>query len=156
MRKIFKIVFIVMLVAFVIMQFFQPEKNITNDTSGHMFEKEEVPENIKIILKNACVDCHSNQTNYLWYHKITPVSWMVNKHIIDGKDELNFSDWGKMDIFDKIETLEGICQEVERKKMPIKSYVTMHKKANLSDEQVAELCAWTEKLGLELLAAVDN
>ena len=156
MRKLFKIVFIVVLLAFLILQFFRTEKNISNDYSNHIFEKEQVPENIKLLLKGACLDCHSNQTSYLWYHKVSPVSFMVNKHVEDGKGELNLSDWGEMDIFDKIETLEEICQEVERNKMPLKSYVMMHRDAKLSEEQVAELCAWTEKLGMELLAKVKD
>lgn len=156
MRKLIKIVLVLVFVAFLILQFFQPEKNVTSDSSNHIFEKEQVPENIKLLLKGACLDCHSNQTNYLWYHKIAPVSLMVNKHVVNGKKELNLSDWGEMDIFDRIETLEEMCQEVERKKMPIKSYVMMHKEANISEKQVAELCSWTEKLGLELLGKVEN
>ena len=156
MQKLFRIVVIILLVAFITMQFFQPEKNIGEVSANHIFEKEQVPENIKSIIKNACLDCHSNQTNYLWYHKIAPVSWMVNKHVVKGKDELNLSDWGELDIYDKIVILEDICQEVERKKMPIKSYTAMHKKAKLSNEQVAALCAWTEKLGLEMLSSIEK
>ena len=153
MKKLFKIVVIILFVVFVIIQFFQPDKNIGEVSANHIFEKEQVPEKIHTMLKNACLDCHSNQTNYLWYHNIAPVSWMVNKHVIAGKDELNLSDWGEQDIFDKIGVLEDICKEVERKKMPLKEYTAMHKEAKLSDEQIAELCAWTEKLGLELLAS---
>ena len=156
MRKSFRIVFIFGLVVFVVVQFFQPEKNIGEISENHILIKENIPDNIKNVLQNACLDCHSNQTKYLWYHQIAPVSWIVNKHIVDGKKELNLSEWGEMDIFDKIGILEEICQEVERKKMPINTYVKMHKEANLSEEQVAELCAWTEKLGLELLAKVEN
>ncbi len=156
MRKFFRIILLLLVVAFVSIQFFQPDKNLEETTSNHIFQKESVPENISTILQNACLDCHSNQTNYLWYHKIAPVSWMVNKHVLNGKKELNLSEWGEMDIYDKIGNLEEICKEVERKKMPIKSYTSMHKKAKLTDEQVAELCAWTEKLSYELLAKIEN
>jgi hypothetical protein len=156
MRKLLRILLIILFAAFIAIQFFQPEKNSAEISANHILEKEKVPENIKAIFQNACLDCHSNQTKYLWYHKIAPVSWIVNKHVVDGKDELNLSDWGEMDIYDKIGTLEEICQEVEREKMPIKSYIIMHKKAKLTDEQVAELCAWTESLSLELLSAVKN
>ena len=156
MRKIIRIIVIVFLAAFVVIQFFQPEKNLETNASNHIFQKEQIPENIKSILQNACLDCHSNQTNYLWYHKIAPVSWMVDHHVDEGKRELNLSNWGEMDAFDKIGDLEKICREVERKKMPIKSYTSMHKKAKLSEEQVAELCAWSEKLSYELLAKIEN
>ena len=156
MRKLIKVVVIFLFVVFVILQFFQPEKNISTDISNHIFEKEQIPENIKTMIKNACLDCHSNQTKYLWYHNISPVSLMVNKHVVDGKNELNLSDWGENDIYDKIGILEDICKEVERNKMPLKEYTLMHKDAKLSDEQIAELCVWTEKLGLELLASNKN
>ena len=124
--------------------------------SVNIFETEKVPDNIKNILTPSCLDCHSNNTNYKWYHKPAPVSWMVNQHIVKGKDELNFSDWGQFDIFDKIGTLEEICTESERKTMPLKSYTAIHRSAKLSDEQIAELCDWTEKLGEELLSSINE
>ncbi len=156
MRKIIRIIVLVFIAAFLVIQFFQAEKNMETNASNHIFQKEQVPENIKSILQNACLDCHSNQTNYLWYHKIAPVSWMVNHHVDEGKRELNFSNWGEMDVFDKIGDLEKICREVEHKKMPIKSYTWMHKKSKLSEEQVAELCAWTEKLSYDLLEKIEK
>ena len=151
MKKLFRIILIVLIIGVIVIQFFKPEKNLGASTPNHIFENEQLPEDIKVVLKNACMDCHSNQTTYLWYHKVAPVAWMINKHIVEGKEELNFSDWGQMDTFDKIGALEKICREVENKKMPIKPYVQMHKEAKLTDEQVAALCAWTEKLSEELI-----
>lgn len=156
MKRILKIVLIFLLAIFIIIQFFQPEKNNGGISESHIFKKQQIPGNIKSILKNSCLDCHSNQTKYLWYHSIAPVSWMVNKHVVAGKSELNLSDWGELDIFGKIATLEDICKEVERNKMPLKEYVLLHKEAKLTDKQIAELCEWTENLGLELLGAMEN
>lgn len=156
MRKFFRILLFSSLLVFIVIQFFQPDRNTSDEFSNHILKIEKVPNNIKIVLENACLDCHSNQTNYSWYHKMAPVSWMVDKHIHEGKDELNFSNWGEFDIYDKIGILEEICQEVERKKMPLKSYTLIHRKAKLSEKQEAELCAWTEKLGLELLAKIKD
>ncbi|MEN8115803.1 MAG: heme-binding domain-containing protein [Bacteroidota bacterium] len=157
MRRVLIITFIILCVVFVIIQFFQPEKNKSTDVSNHIFTSEQVPDNIASMFKNACLDCHSNNTKYLWYHNLSPVSWMVNKHVIAGKDELNLSEWGKMDIYDKISTLEEICQETKRKTMPLKSYSSMHKEAKLTDEQIAELCSWSTKLSEQLLTeAAEN
>nr|WP_321355990.1 heme-binding domain-containing protein [uncultured Draconibacterium sp.] len=152
MRRILRFLVIILLLAFIVIQFFQPEKNSDGVSSNHIFNQVEVPENIQTLLTNACLDCHSNHTNYWWYNHIAPVSWMVDNHITEGKSELNFSEWGTMDIFEKITKLEEICQETERKSMPLKSYRTIHPKAKLSDEQIAELCDWTTKLAEELLA----
>lgn len=156
MQKLLRFIILLLLAIFVVIQFFQPKKNLGEITSNHIFEQEKIQEEIKTVLESACLDCHSNQTNYLWYHKISPVSLMVNKHVVKGKKELNFSEWGQMDVFDKIGALEEICEEVEDGKMPIKAYVKMHKKADLSKEQIAALCAWTEKLSEELLKPNEN
>lgn len=151
MRLLLKIIAVAVIVAFVLIQFYQPEKNISTDSQNLIFKHEQIPENVQQIFKNACMDCHSNNTNYLWYHKIAPVSWLVNKHIIKGKKELNFSEWGKMDDYDKIGAVEDIRQELEQKTMPLKQYVLMHRKAKLTDEDRAAVFAWLDKKGNELV-----
>ena len=151
MRLLLKILAVAVIVAFVLIQFYQPEKNISTDSQNLIFKHEQIPENVQQIFKNACMDCHSNNTNYLWYHKIAPVSWLVNKHIIKGKKELNFSEWGKMDDYDKIGAVEDIRQELEQKTMPLKQYVLMHRKAKLTDEDRAAVFAWLDKKGNELV-----
>ncbi len=151
MRLFFKILTISIIIIFVFVQFFQPEKNQNNDSENIIFKHEQIPDSVQQILKNSCFDCHTNSTNYLWYHKISPVSWMINKHIIEGKKELNFSDWGKLDNYDKIGALEDIRQELEQKTMPLKQYVWMHKEAKLTDEDRAAVIAWIDKKGNELV-----
>jgi hypothetical protein len=151
MRLFIKIFAAILAIAFVVIQFFQPEKNIGEINEDHIFRQEQLPENLQQILSNACFDCHSNNTNYPWYNQVAPVSWMLSKHVINGKDELNFSEWGKLDAYDKIVALEDIRQEVEQKTMPLKGYVAMHKEAKLSEEQVAALLDWIDKRGAELV-----
>lgn len=151
MRKLITILSILIILVIVVIQFFQPLKNISDNISGDILHIEKVPENIQGIITNACLDCHSNNTNYLWYHKVAPVSWMVSKHIVEGKKELNLSEWREMDIYDKIGNLEEMGQEVERKEMPLKSYSVIHKNARLTKKQIEEFRIWTEKLSIELL-----
>lgn len=150
MRKFLKIVVPLLIAAFVVIQFFQPEKNSGEITSDHIFEAEQVPDNVKTLLKNACMDCHSNQTQYLWYHKLAPVSWMIDKHIREGKKELNFSEWGKQDDYDKFGAFEDMVKELENKTMPIKAYKIMHKPARLSDDETNAIIAWCNKRSEEI------
>jgi hypothetical protein len=151
MRLFIKIFAAILFIAFVVIQFFQPEKNIGEINENHIFRQEQLPENLQQILSNACLDCHSNNTNYPWYNHVAPVSWMLDKHVKEGKKELNFSEWGSFDTYDRIVALEDIRQELEQKTMPLKEYVAMHKEAKLSDEQVAALLAWIDKRGEELV-----
>jgi hypothetical protein len=151
MRKILRIFLLILIVGFIALQFFQPEKNQGQITDNDILRHHKVPENITVILKESCFDCHSNNTRYPFYDRISPVSWMVDDHIREGKHELNFSEWGALDIYDKITTLEEIAQETKRKTMPLKSYKLMHPKARLTDEQIAALEKWTTELSEELL-----
>ncbi len=41
----------------------------------------------------ACFDCHSNETYWPWYSNIAPLSWWVQDHVDEGREELNFSEW---------------------------------------------------------------
>lgn len=152
MKKKITISILGLLVVFVIIQFFQPKKNNIAPDSNHLFNSTQLPSDIKTIFQNACLDCHSNQTTYLWYHKIAPVSWVINSDINDGKEELNLSEWEQLSVIDKISKLNKICREVKNDKMPLKAYVFMHKKARLTEEQRAALCTWSEKLSEELIS----
>ncbi len=151
MRLFFKIFVLLAIVAFVVIQFFQPEKNIGEVTQNHIFMQEQLPENVQVTIQNACLDCHSNNTRYPFYDRIAPASWMVSKHIIKGKKELNFSEWGQMDAYDKIKALEDIRQELEQNTMPLKAYVFMHREAKLSEEQKTAMLSWIDKKGEELV-----
>ena len=151
MKKKYKIILIILLAGAVIIQFYRPVKNSEATTPDHIFEQEKLPPQVKTMISNSCLDCHSNHTNYLWYHEIAPVSWLVSSDIKEGKEKLNFSEWGKMDVFDKIGALDEICSEVEDGDMPMKAYVLMHKKARLSEEQRKALCDWTVKLSEEMI-----
>ena len=76
-----KKILIVLVLIFVLIQFFRPEKNDSNDLTFDMSTKYEVPENTNIMLHGACNDCHTNKTNYPWYSKVQPAAWWLNEHV---------------------------------------------------------------------------
>ncbi len=156
MKKFFRILIILLIAIFVVIQFFQPEKNRGEITKAHLLEQGVVDDEMKTVLKNACLDCHSNQTTYLWYHQIAPVSWMINQHITDGKAELNLSEWGNWEPLDQIGALDKMADEIKSGEMPLKPYVLMHPKAKLTEEQKEQFYAWAEKLSEELLIKMIN
>ncbi|MFW6310315.1 MAG: heme-binding domain-containing protein [Prolixibacteraceae bacterium] len=156
MKKILWIVITVLFLAFIAIQFFRPEKNNAEITDSHILKQETIPQDVQVVLKNACLDCHSNTTNYLWFHHIQPVAWLINDHIKEGKNELNLSHWGGMDAFKKMDVLDEMCQEVEEGTMPLQSYRLIHSKANLSDGEIDLLCKWSENLIEKLMAEQQN
>jgi hypothetical protein len=41
----------------------------------------------------ACFDCHSYQTELPWYGRVAPVSWVIARHVREGREDFNFSTW---------------------------------------------------------------
>src|SRR5210317_1511067 len=144
--NILKKVLFFLLVVFLAAQFFGPEKNQGDVSSLHPFLAETSPsEDVHVILKEACFDCHSDYTRYPWYSSITPVNFWLADHIDHGKDELNFSRWNEYSIKRKDHKLEEIIEMVEERSMPLESYTWTHKEAKLTPEQIEQLTAWVNQ-----------
>lgn len=90
------------------------------------------PKNISRILQVSCYDCHGNNTVYPWYSKIQPISWFLEHHINEGKEELNFSEWGDYSNRRKKSKLKSIINQIKDDEMPLFSYAIIHKEAYLS------------------------
>jgi len=100
------------------------------------------PSEVESILRTSCYDCHSNETNYPWYSNVAPVSWWVEHHIEEGREELNFSEWGTYDAERKDHKLEECAEEVEEGEMPLQPYTITHGNAKLSEEQRELMEEW--------------
>ena len=141
-----KKILLALLAALVVIQFFRPEKNDSNNQLYHISKKYEVPADVAAILKDGCDDCHSNKTEYPWYANIQPVAWWLAGHVNEGKKHLNFSDFTSRKIAIQNHKLEETIEMVEEKEMPLKSYtwLGLHSKANLSDAQRQTLINWAK------------
>lgn len=145
--KLVKKIGLVLVIALIIAQFFGPEKNEGDFASVAAFEAEtNPPEDVKLILKNACYDCHSNVTQYPWYNSITPVNYWLASHITDGKKHFNVSKWEGNSLKRKDHKFEELIEEVEAGEMPLNSYTWTHKDAKLSQEQIASVINWAKQV----------
>jgi len=84
------------------------------------------------LARAACFDCHSNETRYPWYSSLAPVSWMVNEDINKGRQKMNFSTGRELEGDEMIE-------QIQREKMPMDVYLSMHSEANLTAAQKQQL-----------------
>lgn len=75
----------------------------------------------------ACFDCHSNETAWPWYTNIAPMSWLVQRDVDEGRESLNFSEWGRSG------EAEDAAETVSEGRMPPFQYVILHPDAKLSD-----------------------
>jgi hypothetical protein len=145
--KIFKKVLLVLLIAFVVLQFFRPAKNISTAPSKHHISSlYAVPAGVEQTLIKACYDCHSNNTRYPWYNNIQPVTWWLNSHVNDGKRHLNFDEFTTYRIAKQYKKLEECIDEVKDDGMPLDSYTIIHKNAVLNDAEKAAFFTWCENV----------
>src|SRR5712671_7884595 len=138
-----KILLTVLVALFLIAQFVQPKRtNPPVVPSRSLQAHVQVPQNVSAILNKACADCHSSQTVWPWYSHVAPVSWVVVDDVNMGRSHINFQDWeAQENPKEAAEHLALICKEVREKTMPPLTYRILHKKAKLSEEDIATLCA---------------
>ncbi len=152
MGRRLKIVGLGLIAILILLQFFQPERNNAPiDPELDMLELLVLPEPMSDLIRNACYDCHSNQTVYPWYNRISPVSLYLSKHIVKGKEDLNFSEYGLLDKADRIGVFADFCDVLDAGTMPLQSYTLIHKGARLTQEEKETLCNWSEKQALKVM-----
>ena len=135
------------MIVFACIQFIPTNRN----QSTEIFETDvtkifEVPQNIQTLLNESCYDCHSNNTKYHWYDKIQPVSLFVERHINEGKKELNFSEFGAYSNRKQKSKLKFLISQVKDDKMPISSYALIYSNAKLSKSEKKEIMDWATTL----------
>lgn len=145
MKKALKKIGIVLVVILVGIQFIPTDVNqqeeIPKTDIRHVYD---VPDNVMNILQISCYDCHSNNTNYPWYSHVQPMRFLMDRDIREGKEELNFSEFGSYSQRKQKNKLDRISKQVKADKMPLPSYLLLHSNAKLSADDKQEIINWVE------------
>ena len=86
------------------------------------------------LAQGACFDCHSNESEWPWYSNIAPVSWLVYRDVVEGREALNWSEWDR-----EQEEAGEAAETVEEGEMPPRIFTITHPEARLSESEKAEL-----------------
>ena len=135
---------LIILLIFGLIQFIpKPVKNTSSTITNNEIEQlYPIPDSVLAILKMACYDCHSNNTNYPWYSNIQPVACYLNKHITEGKAELNFDEFGSYSKRRQQSKLKSMVSQVKDGDMPLTSYKLLHSRARLSKQEKELIINW--------------
>ncbi len=145
--KTAKKIFFWTLVAFALIQFVPIDRvNQPVDSKVNFVETKAAPEKVRALLKNACYDCHSNETVYPKYAYIAPISWSVKSHVNDGRQHLNFSVWDTYNKELKENMLDRSVEALKHKTMPLPGYIVYHKEPNLSEAERTLLIQYFEEM----------
>lgn len=147
MKKVLKIILAMVLFIFIAIQFYQPSPNVDKGQvyTTDFTQVNKMPVEVKAMFQNSCYDCHSNNSNYAWYDYVQPTRILVENHIKNAKEDLNFNEWGTYSNRKQERLINSIKEQIETKQMPLSSYTLMHKKAILNDEQIKTLTNWLKE-----------
>ncbi len=131
------------LVVFIAIQFF------SLDVPAKLPIKKEqelqAPPKVISILKRSCYDCHSSEVKAPWYYKVAPISWFTQLHVKRARDVVNFSKWNSYSKERQYKLLDRLPKSLLIR-MPMPSYLYMHKEATLTQEEKKILTKWAKNL----------
>jgi hypothetical protein len=70
----------------------------------------------------------------------------LNGHIRNGKKAINFDEYTNRSLRYQFHKMEEVEEMVEDSKMPLKSYLWVHKDARLTPEEKEKIHAWTHSV----------
>ncbi|MBP2284116.1 hypothetical protein H4V97_002434 [Flavobacterium sp. CG_23.5] len=148
MKIVIKRIIISGCVILLLLQFYQPVRNLDYGRvlPIHFNKTYNVPSNVNNILKTSCYDCHSNNTKYPWYSYIQPTRMFMDSHTTEGKENLNFSEFGNYSKRKQGNKLDRIIKQIKSDEMPLSSYTLIHRNAKLTIENKAVLIHWMERM----------
>lgn len=117
----------------------------------------QLPPAVRSLLAEKCADCHSSQTRVPIYAQLAPMSWLVERDIVQARNVMNLSQWDSYPA-DKQQVLLGqIVHEASSREMPPVQYRIIHWNARIIDADIAELRRMVQGSNAKFLdASVSN
>ena len=142
----------VFIVVFAAAQIVRPERtNPPIDPSRTIQAYVENASELGAVLDRSCGDCHSNATEWRWYTRIAPVSWLMARGVADGRRAVNFSEWGTY-LSDQQRALLALsCQDAQEGRMP-GLYTLLRPETRLSAHDIETICAAAIRAGARLVS----
>ena len=119
---------------------FVPTPGVSRASTPTPHTAEMIDPQIGRILNRSCQDCHSSRTVWPWYSRVAPVSWVISKHVVEGREVLDFNEWATQPPSEGERML--ICAAVSDGAMPLHQYTAIHRNARLSKQDVQSICDW--------------
>jgi cytochrome c len=122
-----------------------------------LMEHSSIPPEVRATLTAKCADCHSMETRPPLYGRFAPVSWLVERDIVEGRKAMNLSLWDSYSA-DQQETFAAkIAQETKAHDMPLLQYRMVHWKARITDADNRSFTQWARtKPAIEASSVVQS
>ena len=90
------------------------------------------------LMVRACFGCHSNEVEYPAYASVAPISWVVEAHVAEGREKVNYSEFDS-----RQRGADETIEVIEEGSMPPAYYTRFgrHPEAKLTSTEIQELIA---------------
>ena len=107
-----------------------------------IIEHSPVPPQVLTILAVKCADCHSAQRRAPIYGRFAPVSWMMERDIVEARKAMNLSQWEGYTPDQQQTFAAKIAQQTRSHEMPPVRYRMIHWNARVDDAEIRILANW--------------
>src|SRR3954465_3308960 len=126
-RSLFGRALVAVVVLFALIQFVPYGRSHANRATRPV--KWDTPKTAQLF-RGACQDCHSNLTDWRWYDKVAPGSWLLQHRIAGGRATLNASSWNQHQA-----DVSEVVEKIKSGEMPPLQYKLIHPAGRLSSSQ---------------------
>ena len=88
------------------------------------------------LMARACFGCHSNEVEYPSYASVAPISWVVEAHVAEGREKVNYSEFDR-----RQRGADETIEVIQEGSMPPAYYTRFgrHPEAKLTSAELQEL-----------------
>ena len=94
------------------------------------------------VVERSCQNCHSEKTEWPWYSRVAPMSWLVEGDVAKARSRMNLSRWDEYPVERQEEILASIGTLARSGEMPPSRYTAIHSDAKLSAQERELIYAW--------------
>jgi hypothetical protein len=132
---------VVFVVVFAAAQLVRPERaNRVTDPSRTIRAQIGDASGLPAVLDRSCGECHSNDTVWPSYAQIAPLSWVLARAVAEGRNAVNYSEWGAYSLGQQRTLLAASCDDAKTGKMPGGAWTLLHPEARLSNRDIETIC----------------
>jgi cytochrome c len=109
---------------------------------GRVLQGAQIPGAVRELIEHKCGDCHSETVAWPVYSRVAPVSWLLERDVLEARAHMNLSRWDSLASQEKIDLLSRMATEARSGEMPPARYTAIHRDAILTPPERADLYGW--------------
>jgi cytochrome c len=117
----------------------------TRSQKTSLLQNTDVPSNVREILMTKCADCHSAVTRVPLYGRFAPISWLMERDIVEAREAMNLSQWDSYSAEEQQAFRLKIVLETKSHHMPLPQYRVIHWNARITESDINALTQWARQ-----------